>query len=262
MKNTEEIRDLAIKTHDIDADKFQSAYSGNKSPYDDVFLYGRAFIGKEIMQALSALPKGAKILDIGCGTGHLAAEMKSHGFDVYGMEPSKDMIGHARKNFPDIEFKEGVSVALPYADNQFDFIISIEVLRYLSPDDVVNTYKEIQRVLKKDGTFLITHVNKYATDFYYVFFHLKDLIKKITNQHHHYCYFTTAGTEMDILKRLNYASSYSYGRMFGSIRIGYKFGVAIGKLYAKFLEVFNKEQLFKNNPWRAFAGHLFLFGKK
>jgi len=262
MKTNEEIRDLAIKTHEYDASKFQAAYSNNRSPSDDVFLYGRIFIEEEILKMLKNLPKGSKILDIGSGTGHLAAAIKNRGFEVYGLEPSKEMLNYARENFPDIESKEGISIALPYPERYFDFVISIEVLRYLSPDDVINTYKEIRRVLKNEGNFLVTHVNRYATDFYYCFYKLKDIIRKIMNHHHHYCYFTTAEREMNILRNLNFSSFYAHGRMFGSIRIAYKLSTYLGKKYVKLLDFIDKDQLFEVNLRRFWAGHLFLVGKK
>ena len=262
MKNTEEIRKLAIKTHDYDADKFQSAYSSNKNHSEDVFLYGRFFIEKELLKILQNLPIGSRILDIGSGTGHLASMMKELGYEVLGLEPSKEMINHAKNNFPDIEFREGVSVLLPFPDNYFDFIISIEVMRYLSSEDVINTYKEILRVLKKDGLFMVTHVNKYSTDGYYLYYKIKNMLKNLKNQHHHYCYFTTANKEKEIINKINFTSVIARGRMFGSIRIAFKMNNSIGKAYVKLLELFNKEQNFESEPRLSWAAHLFLIGKK
>lgn len=262
MKKNEEIRQLAIRTHDYDADKFQSAYSSKVPHREDVFLYGRYFIEKEILEILEKLPLGSKVLDIGSGTGHLASMMKKIGYEVYGLEPSKEMIKHARNNFPDIEFKEGVSVLLPYPDNYFDFIISIEVMRYLSSEDVFNTYKEIHRVLKKDGQFIVTHVNKYSADGYYLYYRIKNVFKNLMNQHHHYCYFTTVKNEVKNINAIKFTSVIARGRMFGSIRIAYKISNSLGKAYIKFLELFDKEQIFKTQPKLSLAAHLFIIGKK
>jgi len=262
MKTTEDIRHLAIKTHDYDADKFQSTYNSNIPHSEDVFLYGRYFIEKEILKLIENLPLGSKVLDIGSGTGHLASMMKELGCEVYGLEPSKEMINHARNNFPDIEFKEGVSVLLPYPDNYFDVIISIEVMRYLSSEDVINTYKEILRTLKKDGEFIVTHVNKYSADSYYLYYKIKNIFKKIKNHHHHYCYFTTADKERKIIKAIKFTSVIARGRMFGSIRLAFKINKSLGKAYIKFLELIDKDQNFESQPRLSWAAHLFLIGKK
>lgn len=261
MKTTE-IRELAIKRHDLDADFFQSVYTDGKDKYSDVFLYGRYFISQEIDGMLKNLKPNSSILDIGSGTGHLTNEMKKKGHTVRGMEPSEEMLNYARTNFPDIEFTKGVSVKLPYADESFDFVIAIEVLRYLSREDVLNTYKEIYRVLKKDGKMLVTQVNRYATDFYYVFYYLKGLWENVQKRAYHYCYFTTAERETEMLQKAGFTIAYAKGRMAASIRVVYKLGIIPGKFYAKIIEKFDKHQIHPKNPLRLLSGHLFIYGEK
>ena len=134
MSNSKEITKLAIKRHDIDADDFQERYSKKDrkdlSPREVVFLQGREWVLKELNNVLIAFPKGSKVLDVGCGTAHLTKWIQDKGFEVYGVEPSEEMLKHAMKNFPDIEFKKAISSQVPYPDNSFDIIVSFEVLRY------------------------------------------------------------------------------------------------------------------------------------
>jgi ubiquinone/menaquinone biosynthesis C-methylase UbiE len=262
MKQEETVRKIAIKRHDIDAPFFQNEYEKRKEKYDDEFIYGRYQINEELETIMKELKPGAKVLDIGSGTGHLAHFFYKNGFEVIGLEPSENMLNYARKNFPEIQFVEGISSTLPFEDNSFDLIISIEVMRYLHPDDVLKTYKEALRVLKKDGYFFATHVNTFSSDFYYFFYHLKGLIKKAGNKMYHNCYFTTAEKEAQKLKNSGFSSAYGLGRMFGSIRIGYKFGKAAGKAWAKLLEKISEKQRFLSGPLRNFAGHLFLIAQK
>jgi SAM-dependent methyltransferase len=54
---------------------------------------------------LSRLPAGAGILDVCCGTGQFTACVQKLGFRVYGVDASEHMIGYARANVPDGEFK-------------------------------------------------------------------------------------------------------------------------------------------------------------
>lgn len=201
-------------------------------------------------------------MDIGCGTGHLANLLKTKGFDVVGLEPSEKMLEFAKSNFPDISFVQGISSSLPFDNNTFDFILSIEVVRYLHPQDIEKTYKEIYRVLRPGGSMFITHVNKWSTDFYLYFYHLKGLIKKAKNEDYQYCYFTTGRKELANIKSLGFKKAEAVGRMFGSIRVGFKFGKTIGRLWAKLLEKISRNQRFKTRPLLDLSGHLFLIAEK
>src|SRR5690349_3372612 len=144
--NTEQIRDLAIKRHDLDAQYFQEMYSGAKGlPKSEVFLYGRNMIVEELEAILQSVPPGGRILDVGCGTGHLTDWIKNKGYDVYGIEPSEEMYQYAVNNFPFIDFKKGISSCLPYENEYFDLVLAIEVLRYLNDEENNATYNEFYR---------------------------------------------------------------------------------------------------------------------
>jgi SAM-dependent methyltransferase len=53
---------------------------------------------------LSSLPRHARILDLCCGTGHLAAALARRGFRVTGLDGSEDMLRFARANAPRAAF--------------------------------------------------------------------------------------------------------------------------------------------------------------
>lgn len=255
-------RDMARVRHDKDSGIFQGRYVNfDLGKYTDEFIYGRYQIFEEVKNDLDKLPQGAKVLDLGCGTGHLCEFIRDKGFEVVGLDPSEGMLGHARENFPNIEFVEGVSVKLPFDEGTFDYVVSIEVLRYLNEKDVEETYKEVYRVLKSGGFFHITHVNKWATDFYLFFYNLVKMITNMGGKKYHNCYFTSASKENRLTKAGGFAKAESVGRMFGSVRIGYKFGKLIGRMYAKFLEMFNSKQHF-SGFYSSFAGHLITRGFK
>ena len=261
--NKEKIREVAILRHDIDAPFFQKEYADdNKNKYTDEFLYGRQMINEEIDRLLQTFKPGSKVLDIGSGTGHLANYIKRKGFDVIGLEPSQNMLKYARGNFPDIEFREGISVHLPFDNDTFDLVISIEVLRYLHKDEVEESYKEIHRVLKNGGILFTTHVNRFASDLYYVFYWLKGSVKKMQKEIYQNCYFTTAEKEINSLSKAGYKKAWAFGRMYGSIRIAYKFGKKAGKSWAKLLEKFSKNQRSSSGLSRNLAGHLFVLAQK
>lgn len=256
-------RQAAIERHDIDSDLFQRRYaSQNMDKYAEAFLYGRHQIIEEIIADLRLLPKGAKVLDVGCGTGHLANVIHGFGFQVKGVEPSQKMLEHARKNFPDIEFVDGISGKLPFADNSFDYIVDVEVFRYLNRIDVNQSYEEMFRVLKPGGRFCATHVNLYASDFYFFYYHLVRFMSLMRGKVYHNCLFTTAATEIKILEPLGFENIKANGRMFGFIRLFYKLGATLGRLLTQAIEKVDKVQNFASGASRAMAGHLIVRGSK
>ena len=97
--NSADITQLAVKRHDIDASHFQHAYSQNEKTLGKkelAFLRGRKLVLDELSKILNDLPKGSKILDVGCGGAHLTHWIQEKGFEVYGIEPSAEMYNYAK----------------------------------------------------------------------------------------------------------------------------------------------------------------------
>ena len=83
MSDVIEDRAKAIKRHDIDSGIFQGRYVNYQlGKYTDPFIYGRYMLFEEVMEDLAKLPAGARVLDLGCGTGHLSEMIKKKGFEV------------------------------------------------------------------------------------------------------------------------------------------------------------------------------------
>jgi trans-aconitate methyltransferase len=74
----------------------------NAAEYDakHAFVYEKA---KGLVELLAPKP-GERILDLGCGTGALTAEIAARGTDVLGVDRSEEMIAQARKKFPALQF--------------------------------------------------------------------------------------------------------------------------------------------------------------
>lgn len=81
----------------------QIANQWNAAEYDakHAFVYEKA---KGLVELLA--PKaGERILDLGCGTGALTAEIAARGAEVLGVDRSEEMIAQARKKFPGLRFE-------------------------------------------------------------------------------------------------------------------------------------------------------------
>ena len=95
------------------------------------------------------LPKDAKILDIGCGKGYLMHDLlkvnpcaKVHGIDI-----SRYAINNSHAEIKD-QITEGTASKLPWKDNTFDLVISINTLHNLHAYDLYDALTEIERVGK------------------------------------------------------------------------------------------------------------------
>lgn len=106
---------------------------------------------------IKLLPKGARILDLGCGVGipHDKFLIKQ-GFKVVGVDISKKHIDAAKKNNPEAEYIHGDFSRLTLKENSFDAIISLYAIFHIPREEHEGILNKINKLLKKDGIILIT----------------------------------------------------------------------------------------------------------
>lgn len=115
--------------------------------YEEWFVRNRFAYESELQAVRSLLPSDGKGVEIGVGTGRFAEPL---GIKL-GVEPSKTMRMIAQKK--GIEVVDGVAESLPFDDNQFDFVLMVTTICFL--DDIETSFKEVFRVLKSNGSFVI-----------------------------------------------------------------------------------------------------------
>src|SRR5512138_1996823 len=72
---------------------------------------------------LRALPRGARVLDLCCGTGHLAACLTRRGFRVTGLDGSAEMLRFAGENAPRADFVRADARSFSFSQ-PFDAVVS------------------------------------------------------------------------------------------------------------------------------------------
>ncbi len=110
---------------------------------------------------LSFLPESGnkKLLDIGCGTGEITLELKNKGFDVTGIDFSEVAVKKAREKGLNIILSDFDKDGIKFPDNSFDIVWAGDIIEHVF--DPMFLFKEIARVLRPDGSFLLTVPNDF-----------------------------------------------------------------------------------------------------
>jgi SAM-dependent methyltransferase len=102
---------------------------------------------------LAEAPAGARVLDVGCGSGGFLRRAADRGLDVVGVDVSPAAIEFARKAAPAADLHVGDAEHLPFADGSFDLVTCLGSLEHFpSPE---RGAAEIARVLGQCGRAII-----------------------------------------------------------------------------------------------------------
>ncbi len=116
------------------------------------------------------IKSGFRVLDIGCGTGTMAAMIKKlhPAAEVVGIDPDPDALAVCKRKSNRaglaIEFDRGFADLMPYADASFDRVFSSFMFHHLTADEKSATLREIRRVLKAGASLhLLDFIRAHAT---------------------------------------------------------------------------------------------------
>ncbi len=96
------------------------------------------------------------VLDLGCGTGKLLAEMGKYVESLSGLDRSQAMLDRAEKSQPAVQFVKGdIQGPLPYEENSQAWIVSThDTVNYLIDDTrLMNHFSEVSRILVPGGIY-------------------------------------------------------------------------------------------------------------
>jgi SAM-dependent methyltransferase len=136
----------------------------NVYPYNDLLLL--------VINNITCC-KQMKILDAGSGTGNLSILLSRLGMDVYSVDNSKVGLElHLKKNLDAKIILHDLTLKLPFDNNFFDYIVSLNTICFLKKEKRPQVFKEFHRVLKPGGKVIVINL-------LYYFKPLKILIKHI-----------------------------------------------------------------------------------
>jgi len=101
------------------------------------------------------------VLDLGCGAGRQTWYLADNGFTVFGLDIAEAGIKMLEKVLRQKKLKADLRVGnifnkLPYGDNYFDAVVSVQVLQHGREAEIKKAIGEIKRVLKPGGLVFIT----------------------------------------------------------------------------------------------------------
>jgi ubiquinone/menaquinone biosynthesis C-methylase UbiE len=111
---------------------------------------------RELGEFAGLLPKKAKVLDVGCGDGVPVAKfLVKRGFDVTGIDFSKNMLKLARKNVPKAKFVLKDMTKLDFKTGSFDGLTAFYSIIHVPRKKHFLMFQSFHRTLKPKGIMLI-----------------------------------------------------------------------------------------------------------
>jgi ubiquinone/menaquinone biosynthesis C-methylase UbiE len=101
---------------------------------------------------------GARVADLGCGSGVFTNLLHRRGFDAVGLDLSPKLVALGQAKYPDVTFLEGDVEHLPFPDASLDGILLSGLLHHLP--DPARCVAETFRVLKPGGSFAAFDPNR------------------------------------------------------------------------------------------------------
>jgi SAM-dependent methyltransferase len=107
---------------------------------------------------LTGLKPGARVADLGCGSGAFTSRLAHKGYDCVGLDISAKLVAVGRRKFPELELLTGDIEHLPFADASLDGALLSGVVHHFP--DPSRCATEVARVLRPGGRFFAFDPNR------------------------------------------------------------------------------------------------------
>jgi SAM-dependent methyltransferase len=123
-----------------------SSFRVDGDAYDD-FMGRYSRILAPLFADFAGVEAGARVLDVGAGTGALTAELRSRRASVAAVDPSPEFVAVLRRRFPDVQAHEAPAESLPFEAGEFHLALAQLVVAFMS--DAPAAVAEMARVARR-----------------------------------------------------------------------------------------------------------------
>jgi ubiquinone/menaquinone biosynthesis C-methylase UbiE len=129
----------------------------------------RRYPNESLLRFLSTLPRGGRVLEIGCGSGANLWAIAREGFETYGQDSSEASIALCREMLSSYGVEAQLSVGdfrqLDYPDSFLDAVVDVVSLQHVDLEGHTMALSEIRRILKPSGQFFSWHLGSHSVSF-------------------------------------------------------------------------------------------------
>ncbi len=143
---------------------FSGTYALQAATYDDTRGAGSETLGP-LLDGLSSLARGSRVLDVGGGTGNYAVPMTARGYTVTVADRSPEMLAQAARKGLRVVLADATD--LPESEASFDAVTMISMLHQVT--DWRGALEEAKRVLSPGGLLvLLVYTAEHVRDHYFL----------------------------------------------------------------------------------------------
>ncbi|MFG2764731.1 class I SAM-dependent methyltransferase [Streptomyces rubiginosohelvolus] len=128
-------------------------WSGRAEAYADTYAHLCAHLVPALLDAAEAGP-GARVLDVGCGSGSVSAAAVARGASVYAADAEPGMVAATRRAVPGVAAHIARLPELPYANDTFDAAVGNFVLNHVGRP--LAALAELRRITRPGGRVAVT----------------------------------------------------------------------------------------------------------
>jgi ubiquinone/menaquinone biosynthesis C-methylase UbiE len=126
--------------------------------YDQTRPLFEASVEKGMGALLEAAGEGARILEVGTGTGRISIPLLERGANLVGCDLSRRMLSRQREKYPAARLVQSDAATLPFPANHFEAVLVVHVMHLIGPWK--EALREFKRALKPGGVFLNVGTNE------------------------------------------------------------------------------------------------------